>query len=77
MDRVGRQSPTVSVILPYTDTKGQEAGDLYSNKYVCESNLKNGYYPCNQSSCYTVRNNQGEEYWRYVYGRITRTIFYN
>lgn len=30
MDRVGRQSPTVSVILPYTDTKGQEAVDLYN-----------------------------------------------
>ena len=30
MDRVGRQSPTVSVILPYTDTRGQEAVDLYN-----------------------------------------------
>lgn len=28
--RIGRQSPTVSVILPYTDTKGQEAIDLYN-----------------------------------------------
>ena len=30
MDRVGRQSPTVSVILPYTDTKGPEAVELYN-----------------------------------------------
>lgn len=29
MDRVGRQSPTVSVILPYRDTKGPEAIELY------------------------------------------------
>lgn len=29
MDRVGRQDPTVSVILPYTETKGQEAIELY------------------------------------------------
>lgn len=28
--RVGRQSPTVSVILPYQDTKGPEAVDLYN-----------------------------------------------
>ena len=28
--RQGRQSPTVSVILPYTDTVGQEAIDLYN-----------------------------------------------
>ena len=30
MDRVGRQSPTVSVILPYKATKGQEAIELYN-----------------------------------------------
>lgn len=30
MDRVGRQSPTVSVILPYKDTKGPEAIELYN-----------------------------------------------
>lgn len=30
MDRVGRQSPTVSVILPYHDTKGPEAVELYN-----------------------------------------------
>lgn len=30
MDRVGRQSPTVSVILPYSDTKGPEAIELYN-----------------------------------------------
>ena len=30
MDKVGRQSPTVSVILPYTDTKGPEAIELYN-----------------------------------------------
>ena len=30
MDRVGRQSPTVSVILPYTSTKGAEAVELYN-----------------------------------------------
>lgn len=30
MDRVGRQSPTVSVILPYADTRGPEAIDLYN-----------------------------------------------
>ena len=29
MDRVGRQSPTVSVILPYRETKGPEAIELY------------------------------------------------
>lgn len=28
--RIGRQSPTVSVILPYHDTKGMEAIDLYN-----------------------------------------------
>ena len=28
--RIGRQSPTVSVILPYSDTKGQEAVELYN-----------------------------------------------
>lgn len=30
MDRVGRQSPTVSVVLPYSDTKGPEAIELYN-----------------------------------------------
>lgn len=30
MDRVGRQEPTVSVILPYKDTKGPEAIELYN-----------------------------------------------
>ena len=30
MDRVGRQSPTVSVILPYKATRGQEAIELYN-----------------------------------------------
>lgn len=30
MDRVGRQSPTVSVILPYEKTRGQEAIELYN-----------------------------------------------
>ena len=30
MDRVGRQSPTVSVILPYESTKGPEAIELYN-----------------------------------------------
>ena len=30
MDRVGRQNPTVSVILPYKDTKGPEAIELYN-----------------------------------------------
>ena len=30
MDRVGRQSPTVSVILPYENSKAQEAIDLYN-----------------------------------------------
>ena len=30
MDAIGRQSPTVSVILPYQSTKGQEAVDLYN-----------------------------------------------
>ena len=30
MDRVGRQTPTVSVVLPYTDTKGLEAVELYN-----------------------------------------------
>lgn len=29
MDTIGRQSPTVSVVLPYTDTKGAEAVELY------------------------------------------------
>ncbi len=28
MDRVGNQTPTVSVVLPYTETRGQEAVDL-------------------------------------------------
>lgn len=30
MDRVGRQEPTVSVILPYEDTRGAEAIELYN-----------------------------------------------
>ena len=30
MDRVGRQSPTVSVVLPYHDTRGAEAIELYN-----------------------------------------------
>ena len=30
MDRVGRQTPTVSVVLPYTETKGSEAVELYN-----------------------------------------------
>ena len=30
MDRVGRQSPTVSVILPYKDSRAQEAIELYN-----------------------------------------------
>lgn len=30
MDRVGRQTPTVSVVLPYKDTKGPEAIELYN-----------------------------------------------
>ena len=30
MDAIGRQSPTVSVILPYSATKGPEAVDLYN-----------------------------------------------
>ena len=30
MDRVGRQDPTVSVILPYHDTRGLEAIELYN-----------------------------------------------
>lgn len=28
--RIGRQTPTQSVVIPYTDTKGQEAIDLYA-----------------------------------------------
>ena len=36
MDRVGRQSPTVSVILPYRDTKGPEAIELYD---TCEKDM--------------------------------------
>ena len=31
MDRVGRQSPTASVILPYSETKGPEAVELYNS----------------------------------------------
>lgn len=30
MDAIGRQTPTVSVVLPYTNTIGQEAVDLYN-----------------------------------------------
>lgn len=30
MDAIGRQSPTVSVILPYKETKAQEAVDVYN-----------------------------------------------
>ena len=30
MDRIGRQDPTVSVILPYKNTKGAEAVALYN-----------------------------------------------
>ncbi len=36
MDKVGRQTPTVSVVLPYTATKGPEAIELY-NKSENES----------------------------------------
>lgn len=28
--RIGRQTPTQSVVIPYTDTKGQEAANLYA-----------------------------------------------
>ena len=31
MDRVGRQPPTVSVILPYTETRGPEAIELFNS----------------------------------------------
>ena len=27
--RIGRQTPTQSVVMPYKDTKGPEAGQLY------------------------------------------------
>ena len=30
MDRIGRQDPTISVILPYKNTKGAEAVALYN-----------------------------------------------
>ena len=30
MDRIGRQDPTVSVVLPYENTKGAEAVALYN-----------------------------------------------
>ncbi len=40
--RIGRQSPTVSVILPYTDTVGQEAIDLYNGAGNLERPAKNG-----------------------------------
>ena len=28
--RIGRQTPTQSVVLPYSETKGQEASELYA-----------------------------------------------
>lgn len=31
MSRIGRQTPTTSVVLPYSETKGQEAIDLYNS----------------------------------------------
>jgi len=34
----GRQTPTQSVVLPYSKTKGQEAIDLY-NASLCCGNL--------------------------------------
>ena len=34
MDRVGRQEPTVSVILPYEQTKGPEAIDVSIRCYL-------------------------------------------
>ena len=29
--RIGRQTPTKSIVLPYTETRGQEAIDLYNS----------------------------------------------
>ena len=30
-ERIGRQTPTSSVILPYSETKGQEAIEIYNS----------------------------------------------
>lgn len=32
-NRIGRQTPTKSIVLPYTETHGQEAIDLYNNAW--------------------------------------------
>ena len=28
--RLGRQTPTQAVVIPYSETKGQEAADIYA-----------------------------------------------
>ncbi len=65
--RIGRQTPTQSVTLPYTETKGQEAADLYAktgNEFfltqkqkgkklpICMQKQEMNYW--NGSSCYSA-----------------------
>lgn len=54
--RIGRQSPTVSVILPYSDTKGPEAIELYNatEKDALEWQI---------ALCYDIMAVNDEGYW--------------
>lgn len=56
MDRVGRQSPTVSVILPYTETKGPEAVELYN---ISENNI----LPWQEALTYDIMAVDGDGLW--------------
>ena len=41
--RLGRQTPTQSVTIPYSKTRGQEAAELYAKTDSCDSAVKYGY----------------------------------
>ena len=54
--KIGNQTPTVSVILPYKDTKGPEAIELYNitNKDALEWQV---------ALCYDIMAVNEEGYW--------------
>jgi len=53
---VGRQDPTISVVMNYTETKGQEAVDLYE---IAEKNV----YPWQSALCYDIMAVNEEGLW--------------
>lgn len=53
---VGRQDPTISVVMPYTETKGQEAVDLYE---IAENNV----YPWQSALCYDIMGINDDGLW--------------